>query len=438
MSARIRSKTGRRAAAAGTRSPHWWSIASRPSVFRATVLPPVFGPETTSARVPASGRSIGTAVAGSSNGWRAARRFDLLGRLHRAAVPGAREGGAGERQVEAGQGVHHGVQGLALLPHQAREHPQDALLLLGLLGRELARAVVGLHQSDGLDEDRLARARAVVDDARNGRARRRLHRQHRPAAAHRREALLQVRAQADGQVAQQVGRRSARGGQPLAHRGQLGRGGVQQAAVGVERPRERPLHAPDRGGGRLRDHRGQQRGGLLAGRDGLGRLHPHAHRGQHLGQRLRLERGVARRLVGGLTDVEGTPRAADAEIAQGHGLLGAGEARRDLRRVGRGRQREGQRAASGERGQPGEPLPDGGQLQQLGAPRVHPGDASAPLVRQGPASTGVAPRRMLHHSCTSTCTMPATGIASSAPSTPSRLAPTRTARMIHSGLSCTV
>ena len=51
MSAMTRLKTGSRApSAAGTRSPAWCMSARRPSVFRETVLPPVFGPVTTSAR----------------------------------------------------------------------------------------------------------------------------------------------------------------------------------------------------------------------------------------------------------------------------------------------------------------------------------------------------------------------------------------------------
>jgi hypothetical protein len=45
--------------------------AASPSVFSATVLPPVFGPLITSARRRPRSRSIGTAVAGSSKGWRA-------------------------------------------------------------------------------------------------------------------------------------------------------------------------------------------------------------------------------------------------------------------------------------------------------------------------------------------------------------------------------
>ena len=68
MSASTSSNTGSAAVAAGGRSPDWWSSAARPSVFSATVLPPVFGPLITSARSPPRSRSIGTAVAGSSNG----------------------------------------------------------------------------------------------------------------------------------------------------------------------------------------------------------------------------------------------------------------------------------------------------------------------------------------------------------------------------------
>ena len=71
MSASTSSKIGSAAVTAGGRSPAWWSSAARPSVFRATVLPPVFGPLRTSARSGPRSRSIGTAVAGSSSGWRA-------------------------------------------------------------------------------------------------------------------------------------------------------------------------------------------------------------------------------------------------------------------------------------------------------------------------------------------------------------------------------
>ena len=71
ISASTRSKTGSSARTAGGRRPAWWSSAASPSVLSATVLPPVFGPLMTSARRSPSSRSIGTAAAGSSSGWRA-------------------------------------------------------------------------------------------------------------------------------------------------------------------------------------------------------------------------------------------------------------------------------------------------------------------------------------------------------------------------------
>ena len=68
MSASRRSNTGSTARAAGGRRPDWCRSAATPSVFSATVLPPVFGPLMTSARRSPRSRSIGTAVAGSSRG----------------------------------------------------------------------------------------------------------------------------------------------------------------------------------------------------------------------------------------------------------------------------------------------------------------------------------------------------------------------------------
>ena len=168
MSASTRSKTGSRARAAGTRRPHWCSIASRPSVLSATVLPPVLGPDTTSARTPSSGRSIGTAEAGSSSGWRAARSSTSP-----PARPGSRPRPATarprQRQVEPGERGREVVERRALVADQARQRPQDPLLLLGLLGGQLAGPVVRLHQLHRLDEEGLARARAVVDDPGDGR-----------------------------------------------------------------------------------------------------------------------------------------------------------------------------------------------------------------------------------------------------------------------------
>ncbi|MBK7454702.1 MAG: hypothetical protein IPJ46_13595 [Anaerolineales bacterium] len=53
-------------------SPLWAMTTSKPTVFNETVLPPVFGPVMTMARVPgAVSTSTGTTVLGSSSGGRA-------------------------------------------------------------------------------------------------------------------------------------------------------------------------------------------------------------------------------------------------------------------------------------------------------------------------------------------------------------------------------
>ena len=59
MSASTSSKTGSATVSAGGAGPDWWSSAARPTVFSATVLPPVFGPLMTSARrSPGRDRSV--------------------------------------------------------------------------------------------------------------------------------------------------------------------------------------------------------------------------------------------------------------------------------------------------------------------------------------------------------------------------------------------
>ena len=95
MSARTWSNTGSSTCSAGGRSPHWCRSAARPTVFSATVLPPVFGPEMTTARSAPGSRSIGTAVAGSSSGCRAPRSATL--RLRITSVPRQRR----ERRAQA-------------------------------------------------------------------------------------------------------------------------------------------------------------------------------------------------------------------------------------------------------------------------------------------------------------------------------------------------
>ena len=72
---------------------------------------------------------------------------------------------------------------------EPREHPFDFDALTGL---QLAHAVVGIQDIEGLDEDRLTGGGAVVDDARNRRARRCLDGEDRTAGTLGREAFLQM------------------------------------------------------------------------------------------------------------------------------------------------------------------------------------------------------------------------------------------------------
>ena len=103
MSARTASKIGMSARSAGTGIPDWAISASRPTVFRETVLPPVLGPVMMSSRRgPSSSREMGTGVAAfnfrfrSSNGWRAlwsrsmSRSFAPSGLGHFVVLPRAK------------------------------------------------------------------------------------------------------------------------------------------------------------------------------------------------------------------------------------------------------------------------------------------------------------------------------------------------------------
>ena len=87
------SKTGSVASAAGGRRPDWCSAAARPSVFSATVLPPVFGPLTTSTRRSPSSRSIGTARRRVEQRMPRREQPHLVGDDDRRAAPAPRERG---------------------------------------------------------------------------------------------------------------------------------------------------------------------------------------------------------------------------------------------------------------------------------------------------------------------------------------------------------
>ena len=126
MSASTASKTGNSARSAGTGIPDCAINASSPSVFRATVFPPVLGPLITSCRcAPSSSSEIGTTLAPpaafarsvrSSSGWRALRTIKVSARCcagsgdargvfqkaHRHAAVFLGEAGFGKLQFQLG------------------------------------------------------------------------------------------------------------------------------------------------------------------------------------------------------------------------------------------------------------------------------------------------------------------------------------------------
>ena len=192
MSTRISSKTGSAASSAGGRRPHWCSTAASPSVFSATVLPPVFGPLITSARRLPSSRSIGTADARSSSGCRAPRRTTSSARRHERSAPAARERAAGDHEVELGGRADERDQRLRLGGDERGEVAEDPRHLVALGDLGLAQPVRVLDGRERLDEERLPRAGRVVHDPGHAPAGRRLQRQHGAAAALGDEVVLEV------------------------------------------------------------------------------------------------------------------------------------------------------------------------------------------------------------------------------------------------------
>ena len=108
------------------------------------------------------------------------------------AAPAARERGAGEHEVDLRDRLdERGERGLDLAD-APRERAQDARDFLALGALRLSESVRLLDDGERLDEQRLPRRGAVVDDAGHGTARRGSQGEHRPARALRDEVVLEV------------------------------------------------------------------------------------------------------------------------------------------------------------------------------------------------------------------------------------------------------
>ena len=141
---------------------------SRPTVLSVTVLPPVLGPVTTSVvkSVPIH-RLDGTTFSGSMRGWRARIRlmrpsslsFGGTARMLRPSAARAKIMSIFARRSRLL--AYSSASGLTRSENSARMRS----ISLPLLHRPLLELVAGLHHGHGLDEQRRAAARLVVDDA---------------------------------------------------------------------------------------------------------------------------------------------------------------------------------------------------------------------------------------------------------------------------------
>ena len=243
---------------ADTCRPAWAIRTSRPTVFRATVLPPVLGPVTTSA--PTGGamcRSTATGPfrrASSSSGGRAFAGPRAYGG-HQQRMSGFRELDpriAGELRLHAvdetgearpclydverlggGQRVPQLEGAPAEGGRQARQNPMDLLAFLLLQGHDV---VVDLDGAERLEEQTGSAAGAAVHDAGDGGAMLRPNHQDEPSGSFGHHPFLQVLGRVPpAQVRlERAAQPVALSTQPIPQRAQPGAGVVDHLALGID------------------------------------------------------------------------------------------------------------------------------------------------------------------------------------------------------------
>ena len=163
---------------AGMKRPVCAISVSRPIVFSATVLPPVFGPVMSRTRKSSpSSTSIGTTVGRiEQRVARATQRDAVSGMAVRACSSAGperrpvrahveRQTRLGHGQVDRGGRLDRARDLLGSRADLVAERVEDAVDLVLLVELALAPAVVQLDDLERLDEERLTAGRRVVDDA---------------------------------------------------------------------------------------------------------------------------------------------------------------------------------------------------------------------------------------------------------------------------------
>ena len=231
-----------------------------------------------------------------------------------------------------------------------------------------------LDDLERLDEERLAGAGRVVDDARDRAPGAGLDGEDRPAAALRDEVLLQVllHALAPRQPAQLVGDAAAALAKLPPQAAELGRGAVLQVgAVGLDPAPDRLGHAAE-----ARVDRGRE---LVQQRRRLGLPAQSRPRGERAGDRRpdaaelgRGEQAAEGGAVGrGANVLDPAQRWLDGGLDQRDRLGGQRLPARDLVRVGRRRQRPRHLGAGRGSGRAGKSLRDRGELERGECGRIH-------------------------------------------------------------------
>ena len=302
----------------------------------------------------------------------AGRQQDDLGPLRGLGAGPVHVGGErrlGGPQVEPGERVERLAQRLGVGRDERRQLVEDARDLLGLGDLRLAPGVAELDRDERLDEQGLAAARRVVDDALDPAPGLGLDRHHVAAVAERDDRLLERAAElgADERVeppAQPVVGHPD--GRPQAAEPRRRR--VEQLADRVEAARQRGAQGGQ--GMQLAAELAQQRPPLVGQR----RRQP-GGRVERLGdleELGRVEPAAAGRALDRRPDVVGRPDPdARPLLDQAAGLVGLVERPRDDDRVARRLERLGQPPRRRERGGLRQPVADRGELEQDQRAGIH-------------------------------------------------------------------
>ncbi len=124
-----------------------------------------------------------------------ATQRDAVAPRHLGSPPAPGETGAREGEIDGADRLHEVDDVVRPVADRTRELAQDPRDLLALGAFGLSQAIGVLDDGEGLDEQRLPGARAVVDDARHRAARGGAEREHGPAGPLGDEILRQVLAE---------------------------------------------------------------------------------------------------------------------------------------------------------------------------------------------------------------------------------------------------